>query len=424
MTEPPFDIVIIGLSITSSWGNGHATTYRSLVRGLASRGHRVLFLECDAPWYAENRDDSQPHGAVTSIYQSFDDLIARFEADVERASLVIVGSYVRDGAQVGDWVTSVARGRTAFYDIDTPVTLAQLREGERQFITPELIPRYDLYLSFTGGPVLRYLETDLGSPMARPLYCSVNTAEYTPRSSAVRWDLGYLGTYSSDRQPTLEALLVDPARQWKEGRFAVMGPMYPEEITWPANVDRNPHLAPREHADFYAAQRFTLNVTRAEMKKWGYSPSVRLFEAGCCAVPVISDWWEGLDEFFIPGEEILIAERAEDSLRWLRDTGNTRRLAMGLAARRRVLAEHTPQHRAEQLEGYWREANDNAAADTSRRNGRRRTSAVGLAAGVASECEREAAGRGSREEARSHSAAGGVLEPTRAGRRDRPAYSQ
>ncbi|HJY05475.1 MAG TPA: hypothetical protein VJ323_04115, partial [Bryobacteraceae bacterium] len=162
-----FDIVILGLTITSSWGNGHATTYRSLIRGLAARGHRVLFLEKDAPWYAENRDQPQPVGAVTEIYRTFDELNERFERAIEEASLVIVGSYIPEGVRIGEWVVSTARGKTAFYDIDTPVTLRKLAAGESEYLSPLLIRRYDMYLSFTGGPTLRLLESRYGSPMAR-----------------------------------------------------------------------------------------------------------------------------------------------------------------------------------------------------------------------------------------------------------------
>jgi len=350
-------IVILGLSVTSSWGNGHATTYRSLLRGLSARRHSVLFLERDLPWYAGNRDAPNPSGAETRLYQSFEELISKYERQVSEADLAIVGSFVPDGIQVGEWVTSVARGLTAFYDIDTPVTLEALASGRQpEYITPSLIARYDLYLSFTGGPTLERIEREFGSPMVRPLYCSVDTNQYVPVSNEMKWDLGYLGTYSEDRQPGLDRLMLEPARLWKNGSFTVVGPLYPKTIRWPANVDRNIHIAPREHAAFYGAQRFTLNITRQAMKRAGYSPSVRLFEAGACAVPVISDWWTGLDSIFIPGEELLVAETPEDTLRLLRDTAEPERLRIGARARDRILAEHTPEKRAGQLEGYVAEA--------------------------------------------------------------------
>jgi spore maturation protein CgeB len=384
-----FDIVILGLSVTSSWGNGHATTYRGLIRGLASRGHRILFLERDAPWYAGNRDEPNPAGARTILYESVEELIARFERQVAGARLVIVGSFVPDGVRVGEWITSVARGTTAFYDIDTPVTLTRLASGCYDYISPDLIKRYGVYLSFTGGPVLRKIENTYGAPMARALYCSVDPELYRPLPREDRWDLGYLGTYSDDRQPSLDALMLAPARLWPEGRFTVVGPMYPDGIRWPGNVDREIHLSPREHPAFYSAQRFTLNITRTAMKEAGFSPSVRLFEAGACAVPVISDWWEGLDSLFDIGREILISTSADDTLRILHECKDERRMAISEAARRRILAEHTPRQRAMQLEDYWKEAHDNAATHPPRAHGRDRQVVGGLAAGMASEREGE-----------------------------------
>ena len=374
-----FDIVILGLTITSSWGNGHATTYRSLVRGLAARGHRVLFLEKDAPWYAENRDQPQPVGAVTEIYRTFDELNERFDRAIEEASLVIVGSYIPEGVRIGEWVVSTARGKTAFYDIDTPVTLRKLAAGESEYLSPLLIRRYDMYLSFTGGPTLRLLESRYGSPMAREFYCSIDPEVYRPVSVATRWDMGYLGTYGADRQGSLDMLLLEPARRSWSRQFIVAGSQYPDSLKWPRNVERTIHLSPREHPFFYGAQRFTLNVTRDAMKKSGYSPSVRLFEAGACGTPVISDWWQGLDSFFQIGKEVLVAENAEDILRILRDMSQVERVAIADAARRRVLSEHSSDHRAVQLEKYWKELNDNTLPGAPRRNGGVRRTSYGMA---------------------------------------------
>lgn len=345
-------ITIVGLSITSSWGNGHATTYRGLVRELARRGHDVLFLEHDKPWYASNRDLPRPPYGRTELYESVGDLKDRFADDVHDADVVIVGSYVPQGVEVGQWVTQSAGGLCAFYDIDTPVTLAKLARGDYEYLSPELIPRYDLYLSFTGGPTLRRLEREFGSPRARALYCSVDPELYYPERREAQWDLGYLGTYSPDRQPTLESLLLSPARQWAQGRFVVAGPQYPASVDWPQNVIRIEHLPPAEHRSFYASQRFTLNVTRADMIQAGYSPSVRLFEAAACGVPIISDRWDGLDTFFRAGEEIVVASDSEAVLSILKQTPESERRRIAQAARERVLAAHTAAHRAAELESY------------------------------------------------------------------------
>ncbi|MDQ3929950.1 MAG: glycosyltransferase [Chloroflexota bacterium] len=370
------NIVILGLSITSSWGNGHATTYRGLVRELTRRGHDVLFLERDKPWYASNRDMPDPPWGRTELYDSLDDLKARFTEQVREADLVIVGSYVPEGVAVGEWVTQTARGATAFYDIDTPVTLAKLERGDTEYLAPHLITRYGMYLSFTGGPTLDRIERQYGSPMARALYCSVDPELYYPiwelgiRNAdlvGVRanpkseipipnsYDLGYMGTYSDDRQPPLDRLMLEPARRWAEGKFIVAGPQYPEHIVWPPNVRRVEHLPPAEHREFYNAQRFTLNITRADMVKAGYSPSVRLFEAAACGVPIISDYWDGLDTIFEFRTEILVSRSPEDTLTYLRELSEEERQGIGERARRRVLENHTSAHRAAELEAYARE---------------------------------------------------------------------
>jgi len=342
-------IVICGLSITSSWGNGHATTYRALLRGLSTLGHDVLFLERDTSWYAANRDlPKLPYGRL-GLYSSLEELKDSFRSEIQSADLVIVGSYVPDGIQVGTWVLKTARNATAFYDIDTPVTLAAIERGDCQYLKARQIASYDLYLSFTGGPTLKGVERRYGSPMARVLYCSVDQDEYYPEQTKPRWDLGYLGTYSADRQPPLQELLVEPARRWKRGRFAVVGALFPRSIEWPKNVYREEHSPPKKHRAFYNSQRFTLNITRADMIRAGYSPSVRLFEAAACGVPIISDYWTGLDELFAVDSEILIAQSGADTLRYLIALSEEERISIGERARAVVLRNHTYRHRAQEL---------------------------------------------------------------------------
>jgi spore maturation protein CgeB len=348
-------IVVLGLSITSSWGNGHATTYRGLLRELSRADHDIVFLERDQPWYAQNRDMPQPDFCETHIYHSLRELRSRFASAVGDADCVIVGSYVPEGIEVGEWVTRQANGVTAFYDIDTPVTLAKVGRDACDYLSRNLIAAYDLYLSFTGGPILAQIEREYGCAMARPLYCAVDPALYFPETRRETWALGYLGTYSADRQPAVDRLLVAPAAQLSEQRLVVAGPQYPESIRWPANVERITHIEPRDHRAFYNAQRFTLNITRADMVRAGYSPSVRLFEASACGTPIISDEWPGLGEFFRPGEEILIAKKTGDVRQILSTMSGKQARKIGERARQRVLAEHTAAHRAAELEALIRE---------------------------------------------------------------------
>lgn len=343
-------VVFLGLSITSSWGNGHATNYRALVRELDRRGHEVLFCERDVPWYAAHRDLPRPPWGRTALYRSPEELARLHAEDVAAADLVVVGSYVPEGAAVAEWALENAGGATAFYDIDTPITLEKLRGGDREHLAPELVGRFDLYLSFTGGPTLELLEEELGARRAIAFHCLVDPDAYRPVEAPRRWDLGYLGTYSDDRQALLERLLLEPAARAPERAFTVAGPQYPERIRWPANVERIDHVAPGDHPPFYASQRFTLNVTRARMREAGWSPSVRLFEAAACGVPVISDRWDGLEALFVPGEEILVADSGADVVAFLAEVGEEERRAIGERARRRVLAEHTAARRIDRLE--------------------------------------------------------------------------
>jgi spore maturation protein CgeB len=351
----PLRIVFIGLSITSSWGNGHATTYRGLVRELVKRGHSVLFLERDVPYYAQNRDLPVPPFGSTRLYSSLAELRDVFTSDIAEADAVVVGSYVPDGIAVGQWVLETARGVRAFYDIDTPITLESLARGTPTYISLEQIPRYDVYMSFTLGPVLDHLRTALHAARVEPLCCSADEESYFPEPCVKRCDLGYLGTYSDDRQPVLEQLLLEPARRWDEGRFVVAGSQYPDGLVFPPNVERREHVAPPEHRSFYNAQEFTLNITRRAMREAGYSPSIRLFEAGACGVPIISDRWPGLEEFFVPGRELFVADSSSEVLNLLQLTSHEERRLVAERGRARVLAEHTSGHRAEALEGYVRE---------------------------------------------------------------------
>lgn len=344
-------LVVLGLSLSSSWGNGHATTFRALLSEFAERGNDVLFLERDVPWYADHRDMPDPDFCRLAYYDSVEALDT-WREEIAQADAVMVGSYVPDGIAVGAFVQHHARGITCFYDIDTPVTLARLERDDCEYLSRDLIPGYDIYFSFSGGDTLDRLEREYGAQRARPLYCSVDISSYRPLDVEVRWDLTYLGTYSADRQPTLERLLIETARRRPEWRFAVAGPQYPEDIDWPSNVDRIEHLPPAEHAEFYCASRFTLNVTRDDMIAAGWSPSVRLFEAGACGTPIISDKWKGIETVLKPGSEIILADDSSDVIAALEMSAEK----IGRAARSAVLDQHSSRRRAEQFETDLREA--------------------------------------------------------------------
>lgn len=346
-------IVFYGLTITSSWGNGHATTYRSLCKALAARGHRIEFVEKDVEWYRSNRDLAAPAYCNVHLYDSWETSTGTLVALASDADAIVVGSYFPDAIAATHALLSTGCRPVMFYDIDTPITLSHLRkQGACEYIEAALIPHYAAYLSFSGGPALTELQTRFGSPRALPFYCSVDADLYAPSKvrDAYRCDLSYLGTYAADRQPKLMRLLDGAAALLPSSDFLVAGPQYPADTAFQRNVRHIRHLPPPEHPAFYSSSRYTLNLTRDDMVAAGYSPSVRLFEASACGAAILSDRWEGLEEFLTPGEEVLLPADEHEVAAILRDMTDAQRERMGRRARERMLAEHTSEHRARQFE--------------------------------------------------------------------------
>ncbi len=347
-------IVILGLSITSSWGNGHATTYRSLARALRLRGHRIVFFERDQEWYASNRDMPEPPFCDVRMYQQWAEVLPLVRRELRDADVGMVGSYCPDGLLGSREVLDSPAEIKAFYDIDTPITVAKLRAGDTEYLTLAQIPAFDLYFSFTGGPMLRELELEFGARRAVPLYCSFDPENYRLRAPQPRFvcDLSYMGTYAADRQAKLEEFFCHPARQLPGKKFLLAGPQYPQGISWPRNVERIVHLEPRFHPGFYCSSRLTLNLTRRDMVRAGYSPSVRLFEAAGCGAAIISDCWTGMEAFFTPGEEILLTSSSEGVIRFMHGIDDAEIRRIGRNAQQRVLSEHSSERRAIQFEQY------------------------------------------------------------------------
>jgi spore maturation protein CgeB len=345
-------IVVFGLSITSAWGNGHATTFRALFEALHRRGHKIVFYEKNLEWYASNRDLPQPPYCKLRLYEDWSDVVREARRELADADVGLVGSYFPDGIRAIDELLDSSVAVKAFYDIDTPITIAALRQhGKTEYLNTTQVSGFDVYFSFTGGPMLQEIESHFGARAAVPLYCSFDPREYRrfPLNKRFACDLSYMGTYAPDRQAKLEELLFKPAEQRPEMRFIVAGPQYPKDICWPTNVRRIVHLNPCWHARFYSSARLTLNVTRREMAIAGYSPSVRLFEAAACGATIISDHWPGLDSFFRPAREILLPTDGADVVRYLA-LSNTELRRIGEAAQYRVLAEHTSEVRAAEFE--------------------------------------------------------------------------
>jgi spore maturation protein CgeB len=345
-------IVIFGLTVSSSWGNGHATVWRALLRALRARGHHVTFFERDVPYYAAHRDLTQLDGHVLCLYGDWDSVRATAWNEIEGADAAVVTSYCPDAQAATDLICRSRDTIKVFYDLDSPVTLESLRRGHAvEYVPAQGLSEFDLVLSFGGGPALSELRDRLGARKVAPLYGSVDPAAYqrTANCSSYQSDVTYLGTYADDRQAALEALFLEPARRRPALRFLLGGSMYPANFPWTPNLYYVQHVPPPEHAKFYSSCRLTVNVTRGPMAAMGFCPSGRLFEAAACGTPVLSDAWPGLDTFFEPEREILVAHTAEDAVRAL-DRPPAELAAIGSRARARALECHSADRRAQEFE--------------------------------------------------------------------------
>ncbi|WP_398466598.1 glycosyltransferase [Tardiphaga sp.] len=344
-------IVIFGMTISSSWGNGHATLWRGLCKSLIRMGHDVVFYEADRPYYAEMRDFAELEGGRLEIYPDWDSVRARAASDAADADVAMVTSYCEDSLEVGRLILEQSRALRVFYDLDTPVTLARLDAGEHvPYIDAASFGAFDLVLSYSGGRSLGVYRDRLGARRVAPLYGHVDPDLHRPQPAAAhyRCDLSYLGTYSDDRQQRLVELFVEPARSCPDRRFLLAGAQYPQEFPWAPNIYFVRHLPPAEHSTFFCSSRLTLNVTRGPMAEMGWCPSGRLFKAAACGVPLISDAWHGLDEFFKPAEQIIVAESTSDVIAAL-DLSDHELNAMAAHARERVLQNHSSRQRAAEM---------------------------------------------------------------------------
>ena len=345
------NIVVFGLTISSSWGNGHATLWRGFAHACAERGYRFTFFERDTPYYAMNRD-TYPQYGETVLYEDWEDVRNRAVRALSDADVAIVSSYCPDGIAASTLVCDASRAVSVFYDLDTPVTLANLARGESTtYIGPRKLADFDLVLSFTGGPVINALRDQLGARRVAPLYGHVDPDQHrrTVRQPQYSSDFSYLGTYAADRQNALNTFFVEAARVRAESKFVIAGAQYPLNFPWTDNIYFVRHLPPSEHSSFFSSSSLTLNITRADMAANGWCPSGRLFEAAACETPIVSDWFDGLDRFLTPGSEIFVVRTTEDALAAL-DLDDAVKQRIGRAARDRILAEHTSAIRLSEFE--------------------------------------------------------------------------
>ena len=365
-------LVVFGLTVSSSWGNGHATLWRALIHALARQGHQVTFFERDVPYYAAHRDVTRLPAGELVLYERWDAVRAQAARALAECDVAMTTSYCPDAVEAAALMLGAREANAngaggplaAFYDLDTPVTFARLDAGEPvPYLPSEGLGAFDLVLSYTGGRALDALRERLGARRVAPLYGSVDPLVHRPAPAARdewRCDLSYIGTYAADRQAAVDALFLEPARRRPGARFMLAGSQYPADFAWTNNIWYLAHLPPADHPAFYASSRLTLNTTRGAMAAMGWCPSGRLFEAAACGAPIVSDAWPGLDRFFTPGEEIILAAEASDVLDALAlSDAELKRIAD--AARARVLAEHSSDARARALVGLLESISQNQA---------------------------------------------------------------
>jgi spore maturation protein CgeB len=344
-------IVIFGLTISSSWGNGHATIWRGLCKALGKKGHKIIFFEKDVPYYASERDAVNIPGTEVILYNEWEEFIPSIRKHLKSADAAIVTSYCPDGIKASEEVFN-SQVLKIFYDLDTPVTISNIEKGNPiSYIHPDGLRNFNLVFSYTGGKVLNTLTEKLGAVNVFPLYGCADPETHFPVAPQDHFGslLSYLGTYSEDRQDKLNSLFLQAAIALPDKRFTLGGSMYPIELQWPDNIYRIEHVAPSEHPAFYCSSDFTLNITRGTMAENGYCPSGRLFEAAACGIPVISDYFEGLDQFFMPGKEIIIVSDTTEVIEALSLSEKERKIISD-SARERILSEHTCYKRADEFE--------------------------------------------------------------------------
>ncbi len=349
----PLTISFFGSSLVSAYWNGAATYYRGVIRALAARGHRVTFYEPDAYERQQHRDIDDPAWCRVVVYEPTLEAMGRCLEEGARADLVVKASGV--GVLDAELEAGVlARRRpastVAFWDVDAPATLERVN-GDAKDPFRALIPRYDVVFTYGGGPpVVRAYEA-LGARRCAPIYNALDPSTHHPVPPRREWaaDLSLLANRLPDRERRVEEFFLRPAALLADRTFVLGGNGW-QDKRLPANVRAAGHVYTRDHNAFNCSARAVLNVARDSMARTGWSPATRVFEAAGAAACLITDAWEGVEDFLEPGREVLVARDGDEVARHLRDLTNADAAAIGLAARARVLAGHTYAHRAREVE--------------------------------------------------------------------------
>ncbi|TFZ04335.1 CgeB family protein [Ramlibacter rhizophilus] len=347
-------IAFFASSLVSAYWNGAATYYRGMVRALHERGHHITFYEPDAFERQQHRDMDDPPWAEVVVYGAGSE--AEVLRTVERArgaDLVVKASGVGVHDALLERAVLDLQGPStlvAFWDVDAPATLDRLH-GDAQDPFHALVPRYDLVLTYGGGEPVRRAYRGLGARECVPIYNALDPSTHHPVPPDPRFDgeLGFLGNRLPDREARVEAFFLDAARRLPQARLLLGGSGW-QDKPLPANVKYLGHVYTADHNAFNCTPRAVLNISRESMARYGFSPATRVFEAAGAAACLITDAWEGLEQFFEPGREMLVAASGEEVAAHVEALDAERARRIGRAAYERVLAEHTYAHRAAQLD--------------------------------------------------------------------------
>jgi spore maturation protein CgeB len=347
-------IAFFASSLVSAYWNGAATYYRGIVRALHERGHQVTFYEPDAYDRQKHRDMADPPWARVVVYSaaSEQEVLATVE-QARRADLVVKASGVGVHDELLERAVLDLQGPgtlVAFWDVDAPATLDRMH-GNAADPFRALVPRYDIVLTYGGGEPVRQAYLALGARDCVPIYNALDPSTHHPVDPEPRFegDLGFLGNRLPDREARVEEFFLRAAAQLPQRRFLLGGSGWGDKGL-PVNVQYLGHVYTADHNAFNCTPRAVLNISRESMARYGFSPATRVFEAAGAAACLITDAWEGLDTFFAPGEEVLVAHDGDEVAQHVRALDAARARAIGQAAYRHVLAEHTYAHRAAQLD--------------------------------------------------------------------------
>lgn len=338
-----------GSSLVSAYWNGAATYYRGIIRALHERGHRITFYEPDAYDRQKHRDMEDPDWATIKVYQPVEEDLFKAIEDAEHADIIVKtsGVGVFDELLEKEVLNLQLKGKfVIFWDVDAPATLDRVTGSESDYFKL-LIPRYDLILTYGGGDPVVSAYKKLGARDCHPIYNALDPTTHHPVEMEERFkaDLAFLGNRLPDRERRVEQFFIDVASSLPNNQFLMGGNGWHDK-SMPANINYIGHVYTKEHNAFNCSPKAVLNISRDSMAKYGFSPATRVFEAAGAGACIITDYWLGIDFFFEPGAEILVAESGEDVKKILSSLTPEKAEKIGKAALEKVLANHTYTHRA------------------------------------------------------------------------------